>query len=56
MSAKRTLISELAQHNGQEVTLKGWLNNLRAIGEYQSPMTPIPIPSFTIFFLNVILK
>ncbi len=33
MTAKRTLISELSEHNGQEVTLKGWLNNLRAIGK-----------------------
>src|SRR5437762_7927048 len=33
----RTFINELSQHAGQEVTIKGWLYNLRSSGKILFP-------------------
>src|SRR5713101_1185418 len=37
VTAGRVFISELSQHAGQEVTLKGWLYNLRSSGKILFP-------------------
>src|SRR2546425_9121722 len=37
VTAGRVFISELSQHAGQEVTIKGWLYNLRSSGKILFP-------------------
>src|SRR6267143_4319593 len=37
VTASRVFISELSQHAGQEVTIKGWLYNLRSSGKILFP-------------------
>src|SRR6266436_10185104 len=37
VTADRVFISQLSQHAGQEVTIKGWLYNLRSSGKILFP-------------------
>ena len=37
MSAPRSFINQLAEHVGQNVTIKGWLYNLRSSGKLLFP-------------------
>src|SRR5438132_11475742 len=37
VTAERVFISELSQHAGQKVTIKGWLYNLRSSGKILFP-------------------
>src|ERR1700675_578053 len=37
VTSDRVFISELSQHAGQEVTIKGWLYNLRSSGKILFP-------------------